>query len=75
MKTKTELCLLHLREKGSLTSWQAIELYGNTRLSDTIFKAKKKGYNIRSVNKEANDRNGHKCKFVEYVLISYNPAN
>ena len=42
--TKTQKVLNHLRINGSITSWEAIQEYGVTRLSATIFNLRKKGY-------------------------------
>jgi len=38
--------LQHLRKKKSITSWEAIQKYGITRLADTVFQLKGKGYDI-----------------------------
>lgn len=45
-KTKTQKVLEHLQTKGTITSWEAIQLYRATRLSDIIFKLKKKNHTI-----------------------------
>lgn len=66
MKGKTAKVLNHLKEKGSITSWEAIELYGATRLSDIIFKLRRR-YDIKSVFHEFTDRFGTTSKFVTYV--------
>ena len=48
-KTKTGKVLLHLQKEGSITSWDAIQLYRATRLSAIIFNLKDEGYIIDSV--------------------------
>ena len=48
--TKTGKILKHLQNKGSITSWDAIQLYRATRLADIIYKLKQEGYQIQSVN-------------------------
>lgn len=65
-KGKIARVLVHLKEKGSITSWEAIELYGATRLSDIIFKLRRR-YDIDSVSHEFTDRFGTTSKFVTYV--------
>lgn len=45
---KTEAILNHLQKKRKITSWQAIELYGATRLAATIHKLKDYGYEIHT---------------------------
>ena len=68
--TKTEKILNHLKEKGSITSWEAIQLFGATRLSAIIFNLRKSGVNIASERVEFTDRYGDKSTFAKYVLVS-----
>mgnify|MGYP001769570448 FL=1 len=42
IKSKTEKVLDHLKEKGSITSWDAIKLYKATRLSSIIYNLRKR---------------------------------
>lgn len=65
--TKTEAVRRHLKINGSITSWQAIQMYGETRLSAVIHNLRDKGWDIESVWKEGRDRNGNDCRWVEYV--------
>lgn len=67
-KDKTSEVLKHLKVKGSITSMEAIKLYGATRLSAIIFNLRKKGYDIVTHNCETIDRYGHTCTFAKYVL-------
>lgn len=49
MKTsKIEKVRRHLIEHGSITSWECIALYRYTRLSDAIYRLKKRGMNIET---------------------------
>lgn len=66
--TKTEKVRLHLIEKGSITSWEAIKLYSVTRLSDIIFRLRNKGMNIISERIKFTDRFGDKSYYANYVL-------
>lgn len=59
----------HLIELGSITSWQAIELYGATRLSAIIFNLRKSGMNIESIHSSSLDRNSEICNYTTYKLI------
>ncbi len=69
-KSKKSEVLRHLQEKGSITSLQAIELYGATRLSGIIFKLKKEGYNIITrYDNDTLDKYGNRCSFANYVLV------
>ena len=58
----------HLRDYGSITSWEAIREYGCTRLSDAIYHLRKKGYNIASEQESSVNRYGEKVNYVRYVL-------
>lgn len=66
MKGKTAKVLAHLKEKGSISIWEAIELYGATRLSAIIFNLRKR-YDIESVSHEFTDRYGNTSTYVTYV--------
>lgn len=65
---KTQKVKEHLLEHGSITSWGAINLYGETRLSDVILRLRKKGYAIRTIMVEFTDRYGNTGKYANYVL-------
>ena len=45
---KTAAVQLHLIENGKITSWEAIQKYGATRLSSIIFNLRKRGMNIET---------------------------
>lgn len=68
-KDKTSAVLNHLKVRGSITSMEAFELYGATRLSAIIFSLRKKGYNIETNDGTCIDRFGHRCNFARYTLI------
>lgn len=65
---KSQLVKEHLLEHGSITSWDAINLYGETRLSDVILKLRQKGWDIRTIMVEFTDRYGNTGKYANYVL-------
>lgn len=48
-ESKTAKVLEHLQKYGSITSWEAIEKYGATRLSSIIFNLRK-NYRIDSID-------------------------
>lgn len=52
---KTALVLDHLQKKKTITSWEAIELFGATRLSAIIYNLRKK-HCINSVDKIFTDK-------------------
>ena len=67
---KTKAVLLHLEECGKITSWEAIQQYGATRLSAIIYNLRHI-YNLQIENKEIafRDRYGNNASYVEYTLI------
>lgn len=68
--TKTAQVLKHLKEKGSIDSWSAIQLYGATRLSAIVFNLRRRGYDIVSIPNSAFDRNNNVCNYTNYQLLT-----
>ncbi len=69
MKGKSKAVRMHLEEKGSITTWEAIQLYGATRLSAIIYNLRHKyGMNIKSERVEFTDRFGNKATYCKYLL-------
>lgn len=62
-KTRT---LSWLREKGSITSLEAFQHLGNTRLSATIFLLRRDGHNIVSHDVQVPTRFGDMATVTEY---------
>lgn len=70
---KTKAILNHLLEYGNITSWEAIQQYGVTRLSAIIFNLRHKyGMDIISEDVEFIDRYGRKASFAKYILKKEN---
>lgn len=67
---KQEKALSYLKEKGSITSWEAIESFGGTRLSSYIFCLREKGHVIETHKVEQTDRFGKRSVFAKYVLVN-----
>ena len=59
--------LNHLQTKGNITSIEAIELYGATRLSAIIFNLRKKGYDIETKMLTGYTRYGDTCNYAKYI--------
>lgn len=66
---KTGKIYEYLKNDKGITSMQAFELFGATRLSAVIFNLRKFGCVIESVPKIGKDRYGTVCRFVEYQLL------
>lgn len=68
--TKFGKVTAHLLKYKTITSWQAIQLYGQTRLGDSIFRLRKVGWDISTVPKTAHDRFNNTCTYAQYLLVS-----
>lgn len=66
---QTEAVLAHLQKHKSITSWEAIQEYGATRLSDIIYRLRDRGYDIQNIWEETTNRFGTPTRYVRYVLI------
>ena len=66
--TQTQAVLQHLKDCGSITSWEAIMHYGATRLSGIIYNLKKAGYNIIATSIQVKNRYGHFTNVAKYIL-------
>lgn len=66
--TQTQAVLDWLKTHASISSMEAIQSFGATRLSAIIFNLRKKGYNIETVTCEGTDRFGNKMQFARYYL-------
>lgn len=67
METQKQLIEKHLLEKGKITSWEAFEIYGVTRLSHIIYVLRRK-YDIISISTTKKNRYGHYCTYSTYTL-------
>lgn len=68
-KTKTGEVTKYLVRYGSITSWQAIQKFGATRLSDIILRFRKAHgrASVESKDVTEKDRYGNTCTFTKYV--------
>lgn len=66
-----ELIKKHLKEHGSITSMEAFELYGCTRLSARIWnlRHKHKGLKIVGESTKSKNRYGKNVHFTTYWLV------
>ena len=64
--TKQSIVLEHLLKYGSITTWEAIQQYGITRLSAVIFILRKR-YNIKTEKVSFVDRYGHSGMIAKYM--------
>lgn len=67
-ETHYDRVLRHLKDYGSITSWEAIEEYGCTRLSAVIYMLRQVGYIITSETISKKNRYGKTVHFAKYTL-------
>jgi len=65
---------LHLKQYGSITSWETIEKYGITRLSARIYNLRR-NYNIISKMMTTTNRYGNTVNYVRYVFMGAKNAD
>ena len=61
----------HLLVKGKITSWEAITMYGITRLADVIYRLRYKQeplMDIKTRRIDGKDRFGQKSHWAEYYI-------
>lgn len=69
-KTQRNEVLRHLKENGSITSWEAIKEYGATRLSAIIYDLRHYyDLEIKNERVEFTNRYGTKSSYVKYILV------
>lgn len=68
LKTQKEAVLHHLKTQGSITSMEAIQNYGATRLSAIIHTLRHKdGYEIETKMLTGKNRFGNTCDYAKYI--------
>ena len=66
--TQNDMILRHLQDYGSITTWEAIQEYGVTRLSARIRDIKDKGYIITDEWQSSLNRYGEMVSYKKYSL-------
>ena len=66
--TQKDRILSHLQKYGSITTWESFEMYGDTRLSDKIYRLKQDGYNFDEEWTKRKNRLGQPIQFKKYIL-------
>lgn len=61
--------IAYLKENGSITTKEAIDKLGNTRLSEYIRQLREEGYVIKNVHKKGTNRFNEKVFYDEFVLV------
>lgn len=71
-KTQTSVVLAHMQKHGSITSMEAFDLYGVTRLSAVVFNLRAAGYSIESITEHTVNRYGRRVAYARYELEGKN---
>ena len=66
--TQEQMILQHLKDYETITSWEAIQWYGVTRLSAKIYNLRKQGYKISNETMTLRNRYGKLVHFDKYKL-------
>lgn len=74
-KGQSRALLEHLIEHGSITSKEAFELYGITRLSSHLWVFRKHGYNIKTTRLRGTTRYGTSCSYGVFTLVKKEDNN
>ena len=66
--SQDKIVLWHMIKHKYITSFQAFELYGITRLSAKIYDLREQGHKIGMVWEESVNRYGHPCRYGRYFI-------
>lgn len=65
--TKRQMVLDHLKNYGTITSLDAIKLYGATRLAAIIYNLRNDGFDIDTEKECGVDRYGNSTNYARYI--------
>ena len=68
-KTQKSEVLKFMQRHTGITSYQAIQHFGATRLSDIIYRLDKEGYEIAKTQITKRNRYGHPVTYTKYSLV------
>lgn len=70
--TQRNEVLNYLKEHKTITSLEAIERFGATRLADIIYNFRKRGHLIETIDCAGKTRYGDTCVYAKYKYIEFN---
>ena len=70
--TQLNEVLKYLKKYRKITSIEAFEKFGATRLASIIHDLRERGYDIRTTKVEAKTRYGTPTSYAKYTYIKYN---
>lgn len=72
---QVDLILRHLRDFGSISSWEALQEYGIMRTASRICDIRRMGIGIKSEIVTGKNRYGEPIKFARYSLMEEENKN
>lgn len=73
-KTQTDELINFLQDHKEISSWEAFERFGITRLSGLIYEIKRKGYVIKTDNRLVQNRYGA-SRYIAFYSIAKAPKD
>lgn len=67
--TQKDIVLKHLKDYGSISSWEGFTDYGITRLSAIIYNLRSEGFNVVSEIVHTKNRYGNPTRYSKYSLL------
>lgn len=68
MRGQRQAVMNHLIQHGEITSKEAFNLYGCTRLAALIFDFRAMGYVISTIDERGKNRYGESTRYARYVI-------
>ena len=75
MKGQKFRVLEHLKTYNGLTSMEAFDKYGITRLAAVVCELRKLGYDICTLDMESQNRYGEVTRYAKYMLMGIKDAD
>lgn len=70
--TQRSEVLKYLKEHETITSLEAIEYFGATRLADIIYNLRKRGHLIETIDCAGKNWYGGYCVYAKYKYVEFN---
>lgn len=74
VKTQRQMVMWHLANKKSITSWEAIQNYGITRLAHHILTLRREGHEILTTPESVKTRFGSQTTIAKYEYVEPQPT-
>lgn len=72
--TQKDRVLDYMHQNGSITTWEAFQNLGVSRLTNVIAEIRKE-YVVESITRNKKNRYGDQCHFSEYRLLNEKKVN